>query len=458
MRPAAVILAAGMGKRMNSSIPKVMHRVLEKPMLLYVLDAALSINPGKIVLVAGKDHDAIKEALPKSRKILLTVQRKPKGTADALLTGANALKGGKSTLLVLNGDTPLIRPQTLRKFLALHKKDGNSISMISFITRGDNSYGKVLRDEAGKVKAIVEALDAGAEERKINEVNSGIYALEPDALSHVPEIKLNRKKGEYYLTDIIDIALRKGKKIGVYCLGAEEEFLGINTRQELLEAQEIMRWRVVEDFIKKGVDFMDVNTAFIHPSVKIERETVIYPNVYIHGKTRIGRGCTIYPNVRIVDSTLGDCSVVKDSSVIEGSTVGRGAQIGPFAHLRPQSTIGEASKIGNFVEVKKSAVGKGTKAMHLSYLGDAKIGSNVNIGAGTITCNYDGLKKHRTVIEDNVFIGSDTQMIAPVRIKRDSYVAAGSTVTKDVPSMSLAISRTPQKNIKGWAKKKNVEK
>ncbi|HEX8949478.1 MAG TPA: bifunctional UDP-N-acetylglucosamine diphosphorylase/glucosamine-1-phosphate N-acetyltransferase GlmU, partial [Dissulfurispiraceae bacterium] len=286
------------------------------------------------------------------------------------------------------------------------------------------------------------------------EVNSGIYALKSDMLSLLKDIRINRAKGEYYLTDIVGIASGKRYRIGAHLLGSELELTGINTRAELCRAARHHRKKIVANWMDNGVSFMDERSVFIHPGVEIGRDTVIYPNVYLEGKTVIGSGCVIYPNTRIVDSTLGDNVTIKDSTLIESSVIRDRATVGPFAHLRPDSVIGVSSKIGNFVEVKKSVIGTGSKASHLSYLGDAEIGEDVNIGAGTITCNYDGQKKYKTLIEEGVFIGSDTQLVAPVKVGKGAYVGAGSTITMDVPPHALAISRTRQRNIEGWAKKR----
>jgi bifunctional UDP-N-acetylglucosamine pyrophosphorylase/glucosamine-1-phosphate N-acetyltransferase len=466
MSLAVVILAAGRGERMNSSLPKVLHKIFDKPMLRYVVDTASGLNPSKIVVVVGKNHKEIKSRgvlqyapTKKGQRgiVSFAVQKEPKGTADALSKAGKALKGFKGTILVLNGDTPLITVQTLNKFLGLHRKGEKDISFISFIASNPAAYGRVIRDDSGGPVSIVEEKDATAAQKKIDEVNSGVYAIKSDMLRLLREIPLNALKGEYYLTDIIGIAKNKGYSVDAYCIGSEDEMMGINTVSELIKAQKMFGKKLIDMWINKGVRFLDPDSVFVSQNVIIGRETTIYPCVYLEGNTRIGKGCTVYPNVRIIDSEIRDGAVIKDSTVIEGSIVRAKALIGPFAHIRHGSDIGSEAKIGNFVEVKKSTIGFGTKASHLSYLGDASIGEDVNIGAGTITCNYDGEKKHRTTIEDNVFIGSDTQLIAPVSIGKGAYVGAGSTITKHVPSMSLAVSRVKQKNIEGWAIKRKIK-
>jgi bifunctional UDP-N-acetylglucosamine pyrophosphorylase / glucosamine-1-phosphate N-acetyltransferase len=454
---AGVILAAGLGKRMSSSLPKVLHRLHGAPMLHYVVNALNTLKPQKIVIVIGKHGKEIKEVMQDAGIISFAEQRKAKGTGDALLKAAPALAGFKGTVIVVNGDAPLITPGTLKKFLSLHQRKGNDISLLSFVANTPGSYGRIIRDKREKILSIIEDRDATAIQKQITEVNSGVYAMEIKTFDLLHEIPLNRTKGEYYLTDIIHIAREKGMRAEAFCIGTEDEFIGVNTREELEKAKEFMKERILNTFQDKGVRFLDPHSVFLSPDVHIGRGTTIYPNVHLEGRTTIGRNCIIYPNVRIQDSTIDDGAVVKDSTLIECSVLKRNASVGPFAHIRPGSEIGAGAKIGNFVEVKKSVIGPGTKASHLSYIGDAKIGKDVNIGAGTITCNYDGHTKHMTVIEDGVFIGSDTQLVAPVKIHKGAFIGAGSTITSDVPSKALAMSRTVQKNIEGWAIKRRMK-
>ena len=453
-----VILAAGLGTRMKSATPKVLHSICGKTLISYVIDAAQSVKPDQIIAVIGPGSDGtqIRDALKGSR-VALEVQKEPKGTADALRTACRALARKKGTVLVLNGDTPLVSPSTLEKLLATHKRNSEIISVLSFVAEGSHSYGRVIR-KAGKVVSIIEDRDASPEQKKIMEVNSGVYAMELSALKLLKEIKVNPGKGEYYLTDIVNIAVRKGLSVGSHLLGEETELTGINTRKDLCMAGIFLRDRVVSGWLEKGVTFIDTKSVFIDPAAEIGRDTAIYPNVVIEGKSSIGSGCVIFPCTRIIDSIIGNGVTIKDSTVVESSVVKDGASVGPFAHLRPGSVIGPSAKIGNFVEIKKSVIGTGAKASHLSYIGDAEIGDNVNIGAGTITCNYDGVNKHKTVVEEGSFIGSDTQLVAPVRVGKGAYVGAGSTITKDVPPLALAVSRTPQRNLKGWAAVKSNRK
>ncbi len=457
MKLSAVVLAAGLGTRMKSNIPKVLHRILGKPMLQYVIDTIKSINPEKLIIVAGKNINEIKEAIPKHNDIIFAKQAEPKGTGNAALKALPSLKGFKGTVLIANGDTPLITKSTILNFIALHKKRKNQVSVLSFESKEPSSYGRILRDEKGRVTSIIEQRDASEEQKKIKEVNSGIYAIENNALNLLKKIPVNKSKGEYYLTDIVEIARNKGFQTDAICIGFEDELTGVNTQEEFNLVATTMRYRIIKKFLESGVTFIDSNSTFISPNVQIGRGTVIYPNVIIEGYTTIGEGCNIYPNVRIINSEIGDKATIKDSTLIEGSIIKSNAVIGPFAHIRPGSVVCENAKIGNFVEVKKSIIGQGTKASHLSYLGDAKIGNNVNIGAGTITCNYDGKNKYITTIEDNVFIGSDTQLVAPVTVGKGAFVGAGSTITVNVPPDSLALSRVEQKNIEGWAIKRRLK-
>lgn len=452
---ACVVLAAGMGKRMNSRVPKVLNRLCGKPMLQYVIDVLDKLKPDKKVVIAGKHHEEIKASIT-GKGISYAIQEKPLGTGDALLRASELLKGFK-TVLVLNGDMPLITVAALRRFISKSKKSRDIVSVLSFMAEDPASYGRIVRDSSGSAVRIIEDKDAAPEQKSIREVNSGVYAMSSDALKLLPLIKINKAKGEYYLTDILELAARNKLKAGVYCSDSELELMGINNRSELMRAEIIMQARIINKLAEGGVNFVDTRTVYINAGVGIGRDTIIYPNVFIEGSTKIGSGCIIYPNVRIINSLVGDNVKIKDSSLIEDSVIRSEAQVGPFAHLRPGSEIGRRARIGNFVEVKKSSIGSGTKVSHLSYIGDASVGKDVNIGAGTITCNYDGKQKHLTEIKDMVFIGSDTQLVAPVSIGKGAYIGAGSTIVKDVPSMSLAVSRAEQKIIKNWAAKRKKQ-
>jgi bifunctional UDP-N-acetylglucosamine pyrophosphorylase/glucosamine-1-phosphate N-acetyltransferase len=442
---------------MKSSLPKVLHRVCGMPMLQSVIDTARKLKPAHLIVVAGDHIEAFRKEID-DPGVQFVLQKVPRGTGDALKCALPALKGFRDDILVLNGDTPLISSVTIGKFLRMHQRAGNDLSVLSFSASDPRGYGRIVRGAGGGFAAIIEEKDADRMQKKVREVNSGIYALNRNALALLGGIALNRRKGEYYLTDIVGLAITSGLAVSAFLIGREEEFMGVNTREELLAASELMRRAVVRGMITKGVTFVDDSSVVIHPHASVGRDSVIYPNVFIEGRSSVGREVTIYPHVRISESSIGDHAVIKDATVIEGSRIGAGAAIGPFAHIRPGSEIGQQAKIGNFVELKKARIGKGAKASHLSYLGDAEIGSGVNIGAGTITCNYDGMNKHRTIIEDDVFIGSDSQLVAPVKIGRGAYVGAGSTITKDVPPGSLAVSRAEQKIIQDWAAKRKPGK
>lgn len=450
MSTACVILAAGLGKRMRSGVPKVLHEICGASMLESVVNAAKRVNAEKVVVVAGKHLDSIRKTVD-AADVFFVLQKEAKGTGHALLCARRALGDFQGTVVVLNGDSPLVEHETIKKFLRLHRRDKNSLSVISFNAKDPKDYGRIVRDGSGGVSAIIEEKDADPFQKKICEVNSGVYALNGEALLLLDAIRMNNAKGEYYLTDIVTEAAKHGLKASAYCIGTEEEFMGVNTREELARASLLMRKRISKKWSERGVTFLDASSVFIHAGVSIGRNSIIYPNVHLEGHVKIGRGTTIFPNVRIVNARIGSGVVIKDSSLIEDSTVKDRASVGPFAHLRPGSEVGVGARVGNFVELKKAVIGRESKASHLSYLGDTVIGKGVNIGAGTITCNYDGEKKHRTVLGDGVFVGSDTQFVAPVKVGRGAYIGAGSTITEDVPAGALALSRTRQKNIRGWA-------
>jgi len=453
VKTACVVLAAGEGKRMKSPLPKVLHRIGGKTMLGAVLDTVRQLRLVKTIVVAGRHLQQIIDAVG-SEGVSFALQAEPLGTGHAVAAAVPHLKGVQCDLLVMNGDTPLISPGTIRKLLSMHRRRKNDISVLSFTAGNPADYGRVVRGPSGGILAIVEDRDADAVQKKITEVNSGVYVFSYTALRLLDAIPMNAAKGEYYLTDVVGIAAKKGLRAASYCIGDEEEFMGVNTRRELQRAGLIMRKRTIERLLESGVDMVDPGTVYVDLSVKVGPGTLVYPNVHLEGNTRVGRNSVIAPNCRVKDSRIGNHVVVRDSTVIEGSEIKDGAAVGPFAHIRPGSVVGPHARIGNFVELKKTVVGRSSKASHLSYLGDARIGKGVNIGAGTITCNYDGVNKHLTVVEDGVFIGSDTQLVAPVRIARGAYVGAGSTITRDVPRDALAVSRVAQQHIPNWVKRR----
>ncbi len=459
MSICVVILAAGRGKRMKSSKPKVLHEVLGKPMLQYPIDAVKALKPKRLVVVVGSGAEYVKNYVSINEKSVFFVsQKKLTGTGNAMIEARKALKGfDNTTIIVLNGDSPLITAKTLKNLLKNHQSSKNALSFLSFVDNSVSGYGRVWRDEQGKVIGIIEDKHTTlSEKRRLKELNGGIYAMEPEILNYLDRLKIHSSSGEYYLTDVVSIVAKLGKRVDAYQCPLEE-LQGINTREDLWQASKILNRRNISKWMKRGVTFIDPDTSVVHSPVSIGVDTVIYPNTYLEGNTSIGKNCIIYPGARIYGSALKDRVIVKDSTLIENSSVGDGSTIGPFAHLRPHSHIGQNVRIGNFVEIKKSTIKNGSKASHLSYIGDAEIGECVNIGAGTITCNYDGQKKYPTVIESGVFVGSDSQLVAPVKIGKGAYIAAGSTITKDVPVNSLAVGRAKQENIKDWKIKRKLK-
>ncbi len=456
MALSVLILAAGKGTRMNSSIPKVVHPILKKPMINYVLHSVQSLKPKKTFMVVGYKKELIEKAASVSNSSVEYVyQKQQRGTGHAVRISKTALAGFKGNLLILSGDCPGISSATLKKLIKKHSESKSSISLISSAVNKPRGYGRIVRDNFRNIQKIVEEKDASNEERKIDEINSGIYCVKTDFLwSSLDKLKSGNKQNEYYLPDIIENAVKNGRKVSVLKLTNSEEILGINNREELARQENLIRQSIIKKLQKKGVTVVDPATTYISPDVKIGKDTVIHPATYIYGKTNIGAGCEIGPNVHIENSVLNNSVEIRFSSFLNDCFVDEKVVVGPFAHLRPEAKVGKNAKIGNFVEIKKSEIGDGSKVPHLSYIGDASLGKEVNIGAGSITCNYDGINKHRTVIGDNVFIGSDSMLVAPIVIGKGSTTAAGSTITKDVEEFSLAIERNQQKTIKGWNKRK----
>jgi bifunctional UDP-N-acetylglucosamine pyrophosphorylase / glucosamine-1-phosphate N-acetyltransferase len=443
-----VILAAGKGERMVSDKPKVMHEIMGRPMIDYVVDVARKLNPDNIIVVTGHGREEV-EAHLKDTSILCAVQKEQKGTAHALLSSAKFLGG--SDILVLYGDVPLIELATVQSLISFYQKESDILFMTTDAA-DPAGYGRIISDGDAIVE-IREEIDATPEEREIREINTGICILPWESFTYLQEIGAGNKKGEYYLTDICSIAHGKGKAIKKYNHKKSSEVLGINSRKELMEASITMRMRIIENHAKNGVTFLDSN-VYIENEVRIRRDTVIFPNCHIMGKTVIGSGVSIGPNAVIRDAEIHDNATIEGFVVMEGVEVREGARIGPFSRLRPQTFIGKGAHVGNFVEIKNSLLGERSKANHLAYLGDSEIGKEVNIGAGTITCNYDGVNKHKTIIEDNVFVGSNTELVAPVSVGKNAVIGAGSTITKNVPAGALATSRAQQKHIGDYRRKK----
>jgi bifunctional UDP-N-acetylglucosamine pyrophosphorylase / glucosamine-1-phosphate N-acetyltransferase len=412
--------------------------------------------------VVGHKAELIRERLAQRAELQFALQQPQLGTAHALKQTEPLLSGRKGTLILLSGDVPLLTADTLRRLIDTHCGQGAAATVVTANVERPYGYGRIVRTE-GRIARIVEERDATPSERQIKEINSGIYAFDMGPLFEALRgIASQNAQGEFYLTDLVAIYRRRKLRVETLLVDDVQEIRGINSRTELAEVSRLVRQTKNEELMAAGVTLIDPATTYVDPDVEIGTDTVIHPGVILEGNTRIGSACEIQANVRIADSEIGDRVTVNNFCLIVGARVASGASVGPFAHLRPETVVGESARIGNFVELKKTTMGAGSKANHLSYLGDATIGEGVNIGAGTITCNYDGTHKHRTVIDNGAFIGSDTQLIAPVRVGQGAYVAAGSSITIDVPAGALGISRGKQANIEGWVEKKsgsrNVEK
>ena len=436
-----LVMAAGLGTRMKSKRAKVLHELGGRPLIAHVVRTAASLHPRRIYVVVGHQADEVEQAaLAEVGELASAVmQAQQRGTGDAVESARTQLEKSDSLLLVLSGDVPLIKAETLQKLIEHHRAAGAACTILAVRLENPTGYGRIIRDSHGAFQRIVEQKDATEEERQVREINSGIYCFETaDLFAALRRIEPKNQQGEYYLTDVAEIILATGRKVDVFIHNDAREVSGINTRAELAEFENLLRRNAVRRLMmESGVTFIDPSHAYISPDAQIGRDSIIYPDVTIEGATVIGEGCVIRSGARITNSRLGDEVVVKDHSIIVDSEIGSNCAVGPFAHLRMNAALEEKATVGNFVEVKKSRLKRGTKAMHLSYLGDATIGERTNIGAGTVTCNYDGVRKHETVIEDDVKIGSDTMLVAPVRVGAGSITAAGSVVTKDVPPDSL---------------------
>ncbi len=449
----AIILAAGRGERMCSDLPKVMHRVAGKPMVFYPVAACKELGLPRIVVVIGHRKEVVIEGI-KDLGVEFSEQLSPLGTAHAVVSTEEKIKDWNGEILILSGDVPLITKKTIEEFIENHEKDENDITFMTTAVEDATGYGRVVRTPKGDIVKIVEEKDASSEEKAIKEINAGIYCVASSHLFDLVKGVDKSPEGEYYLTDIIQKGIDEGLKVSAECLGDCLEVMGVNNKVELSRANEILRDRILNKMMLEGVTIVAPKHTYIDFGVKVGNETTIYPSVFIEGNSVVEDNCMIEEGCKIINSHIGKGSNIKSSTVVEDSRVGEGVIVGPFARLRPGTVLGDEVKIGNFVEVKNSRINNFSKASHLSYLGDAVIGERVNIGAGTITCNYDGAKKHQTIIEDGAFIGSNTQLVAPVRVGKGAYVGSGTTITRDVPPGALAISRVDQKNIEGWVEKK----
>ncbi|HEY5073335.1 MAG TPA: bifunctional UDP-N-acetylglucosamine diphosphorylase/glucosamine-1-phosphate N-acetyltransferase GlmU [Pyrinomonadaceae bacterium] len=437
-----LILAAGLGTRMKSRLAKVLHKLGGRPIIAHVCRAAALLEPRRTYVVVGHQADDVRAAVEKelgSQRASFVNQSEQRGTGDAVLAARRALANATSTLLILSGDVPLVRAETLRALIDKYHADKASCAMLTVRLENPTGYGRVVRDEAGNFLRIVEQKDATEDELQVREINAGIYCFDGAKLFQALErVRPTNSQGEYYLTDVPGILRNDGEQVTLYQHHDAREVSGVNTRAELAEFENLLRRGAVRRLLMDGgVTFIDPAHVYVSSEAQVGRDCVIHPDVHIEGRSIIGEGCEIYHGARITDSRLGNRVTVKDHCVIVDSEIADDCAVGPFAHLRMNARMEERAVVGNFVEVKKSQIGRGTKSMHLTYLGDATIGENTNIGAGTVTCNYDGRHKHPTVIGSNVRIGSDTMLIAPVQVGDGAVTAAGSVVTEDVPPNTL---------------------
>ncbi len=436
MKIQSIILAAGQGTRMRSTLPKVLHPILGKPMLSYVLETARSVTGSQPVVVVGHEAEQIQAAFDGQARFVL--QEPQLGTGHAVQQAEPLANGQADLLLVTYGDMPLLTAATLQRIVDLHQTHSGPITLLSVIADDPRGFGRIVRGDDGQVLAIVEEAQASPEQRAIRELNASVYCFEAawlwQALRNVPL----SPKGEYYLTDVIAIAVGQSRSVQAHILEDPQEAIGVNTRAHLAEAAAILQRRLNLAHMLAGVSLIDPATTYIEPGVRIGPDTVVWPNTHLRGETTIGPACEIGPNTIIHNSRVGaDCKV--EASVMESATLEDGVQIGPFAHLRKGAYLCEGVHMGNFGEVKNSTLGPHTKMGHFSYIGDAQIGANVNIGCGTVTCNFDGVNKNRTVLGDDVFIGSDTMLVAPVTLGEGAHTGAGAVITKDVPPHGLAV-------------------
>lgn len=448
----SVILAAGMGTRMKSKMPKVLHKVCGKPLSKWVIDASEAAGADKVCAVVGHKAETVKEVLGDVCEFAL--QAEQKGTGHAVMQAIDVIKNSKGEVVILNGDTPLITAETINKAIEYHKNNGNQATVITAILDDATGYGRIVRDNDGSVLKIVEQKDASKEEKKINEVNSGMYVFDAQSLVYaLDKITPNNAQGEYYLTDTLEILLSAGKKIGGYAISDNDEIRGINDRVQLNEAEKIMQKRINEYHMRNGVTMRNPESVYIEDGVEIGNDTEICQNVTIKRGTKIGSDCVIGSGSMLDRAVIHDGVDVLSSVILE-SEVDEGTHVGPFAYIRPNCHVGKEVKVGDFVELKNSNIDDGTKISHLTYIGDSDVGKRVNFGCGTVTCNYDGKKKYRTTIGDDCFVGCNTNFVSPINVGDGVYIAAGSTITEDIPENSLSIARARQVNKEGWKDKR----
>ncbi|WP_026574034.1 bifunctional UDP-N-acetylglucosamine diphosphorylase/glucosamine-1-phosphate N-acetyltransferase GlmU [Bacillus sp. UNC438CL73TsuS30] len=452
----AVILAAGQGTRMKSKLYKVLHQVCGKPMVQHVVDQITKLDIEEMVTIIGHGAEMVKAQL--GDKSLYALQEQQLGTAHAVIQAKEMLAGKKGTTIVVCGDTPLIRAETMEALFNHHQELAAKATILTARIEDPTGYGRIIRNESGLVEKIVEHKDATEAERAINEINTGTYCFDNEALFEaLLKVSNDNVQGEYYLPDVIEILKEQGEIVTAFQTDKFEETIGVNDRIALSTAERIMRKRINEDHMRNGVTLIDPDNTYIETDVQIGQDTVIYPGTILKGRTIIGSDCQIGPHSEIDTCEVGNGTVIRQSAANK-SSIGANVNIGPFAHIRPDSAIQDEVKIGNFVEIKKAVFGKGSKASHLSYIGDAEVGNNVNIGCGSITVNYDGKNKYLTKIEDDVFVGCNSNLVAPVTVGKGAYVAAGSTITMDVPGEALSIARAKQVNKENYVQKLNLKK
>lgn len=453
---ASVILAAGKGTRMKSRLPKVLHSVCGQPMLLHVIDAAREAGIDRNIVVIGHEAEMVRAAI--DTEVEWAFQMEQLGTGHAVLQTEPLLEGFRGSIVILCGDTPLITPGTLKELTERHLQSGDAATVLTSVLEDPSGYGRIIRDESGMVLGIVEHIDASEDQLMIREINTGVYCFKAQKLfAALKEISPANSQGEYYLTDVLGLLRQDGEKVGAVIAVNPHEMAGINNRIQLAGAEKELRLRMLHQLMMDGVTIIDPQNTYIDRGVMIGPDSVVLPGTIIEGNCRLGENCRIGPYTRLKDVQAGDNVTIENSIILE-STLGNNVTVGPFAYVRPGTLLRDNVKIGDFVEIKKSVIGNGSKVPHLSYVGDAQIGEKVNIGAGTITCNYDGVKKSATIIGNNAFIGSNTNLVAPIEVGNDAVVGAGSTLTKDVPEGALSVERSKQAIYPGWAAAKKNKK
>lgn len=454
MDKCAIILAAGQGKRIKSKIPKVLHKACGKEMVNHVIDTMRTAGISDVNVIIGKGAELVKQRT-ESREVSYSLQEEQLGTGHAVKCAKDFLYNKSGIVAIFTGDAPLIKPETVKELMTKHIEEKNFATLLTSKISNPTGYGRVVRN-GDAVEKIVEHKDCNVQELEIKEINAGMYCFNVTSLlKALDKLSNNNAQGEYYLTDVISILKLDNKKIGALSTDFKET-LGVNSREELSVVEEILRKSINKKHLDNGVTIIDPKNTYIGVDVKIGEDTIIYPGNVIEGNTEIGENCILYPNSRISDSNIKNCVEIQSSTIID-SSIGEGTTVGPFAYVRPESNIGKHVRIGDFVEIKKSTIGDNTKVSHLTYIGDAEVGAECNFGCGTVVVNYDGNNKYKTIIGNNAFIGCNTNLVSPVEVKDNSYIAAGSTITKEVPEGSLAIARAKQKNIDGWVNKKKLK-